>query len=384
MGVFQSNREIIYTDLDDEVTTIFAQIRKSSHKKIFLVIPARAQILQSLVSLKILRFKSEHAGKVLTIVTKDSAGRKLAETAGIFTIESLKNGKKIKKQKTDDNDKKTVIGKKKFKITELVSRAAEKFQKLTRDEIPLANISSFSGAKKFFSKFAGATEVQEISENGESHLVVRAPSHKILFSLIAGAVVLLFFIVYIAVPTATIYVTPRADPISKVVNVNFVDRASLSNSIGTHTVAAEFFDFNFSRDIRIGATGQIFEGSHARGEIVIFNRSPKDKFIVPSRFQSPEGIIFHTKKALTIPKAIADVPGSIIAEVEACKMDDLKCDCINRPEECDGSFVGERGNLQPTFFVLPAIPSLSPSLFWGESKQPFVGGVTKITKVGSA
>jgi hypothetical protein len=101
---------------------------------------------------------------------------------------------------------------------------------------------------------------------------------------------------------------------------------------------------------------------------------------VPSRFQSPEGIIFHTKKAITIPRAIADIPGSIVAEAEACETDDPKCDCINEPEECEGDFTGSRGNLVPTFFILPAIPSLSPSLFWGESKKTFTGGVTKITK----
>ncbi|MBU1089309.1 hypothetical protein KKF38_00745 [Patescibacteria group bacterium] len=383
---FFSRREVIYVDLDDEVTTIFAQIRQSSHKKVFLVIPARAQVLQSLVSLKILRFKSEHAGKILTIATKDSAGRELAEAAGISAIESLKIQKKLKIEKSKAG--RVEIKKSKFKIVELAFRAKEKLQQLSRDEIPFANLRPISGAKKVWNKISGATEIEEISGNGGQHLVVRAPSRKILFSLLAGAALLLFFIVYIAAPTVTIYVTPRADPISKVVNVNLTNRTvSDAPRLGgdeTHTIAAEFLDFNFARDIRIGATGQIFEGAHARGDIVIFNRSAHDKFIVPSRFQSPEGLIFHTKKALTIPRAIAGEPGSIAAAVEACETDDPKCDCINEPETCEGNFIGERGNLAPTFFTLPAIPSLSPSLFWGESKTVFTGGTTKITKFISA
>ncbi len=192
---------------------------------------------------------------------------------------------------------------------------------------------------------------------------------------------MLFLIIYIAVPTATVYVTPRSDPLSKVVNVHLTDRVESGLEIvGTHVIAAEFLDFDFSREVRIGATGQIFEGQNAVGEITTFNRSNREKFIVPSRFRSPEGIIFHTKRALTIPAAIADIPGSIVAEVEACVTDDQKCDCINEPEECEGDFVGDRGNLVPTFFTPPAITSLSPSLFWGESKKEFTGGVTKITK----
>ncbi len=377
-----SRREVIYLDLDDEVTTIFEQIRRSSHKKIFLVIPARAQVLQSLVSLKILRFKSEHAGKILTIVTKDSVGRELVSAAGISVVESLKNQEKPKLKKLKTGRKK--IKKSKFKIVELASCAKEKLQQLSRDEIPLANLRPIFGVKRIWSKISGATGIEEISDGGEQRFVVRAPSHKILFSLLAGAAVLLFFIVYIAVPTVTIYVTPRTDPISKVVNVNFTDRVSSGSSrldgIGAHVVSAEFLDFNTVQNIRIGATGRIFEGTHTRGEIVIFNRSKRDKFIVPSRFQSPEGLIFHTERALTIPRAIAGEPGSIIARVEACETDDSKCDCINEPETCEGNFIGERGNLAPTFFIIPAIPSLSPSLFWGESKTSFVGGTTKITK----
>ncbi|MCF7836178.1 hypothetical protein K9N08_01740 [Candidatus Gracilibacteria bacterium] len=383
MGIFDSNREIIYTDLDDEVTTIFEQIRRSSHRKIFLVVPARAQILHSLVSLKILRFKSETAGKILTVVTKDAVGRELASEAGVATLESLKPKKTTPKPSPQNLSPK--ITRSKFKIIELANRAKEKLQKIARDEIPFSNFRPLSAGKKVWSKFAGAAEITEISENGEDHLVVRAPSRRILFSLLAGAAGLLFFIIYIAVPTATIYVTPRSDPISKVVNVNFTDRVTSGSQINeTHTIAAELLDFNLARDVRIGATGMIFEGQHSVGEITIFNRSNKDKFIVPSRFQSPEGIIFHTKKAITIPKAIADVPGSVVAEVEACETDDPKCDCINEPEECEGAFVGSRGNLVPTFFILPAIPSLSPSLFWGESKKAFTGGVTKITKFISA
>ncbi|MFA5352174.1 MAG: hypothetical protein WC304_02745, partial [Candidatus Gracilibacteria bacterium] len=63
------NREVIYVDLDDEVTMVFERIRRSRGKQIILVIPVRAMLLQSLVSLKILRFKAENIGKQILIVT---------------------------------------------------------------------------------------------------------------------------------------------------------------------------------------------------------------------------------------------------------------------------------------------------------------------------
>lgn len=389
----KDQRAVIYVDLDSEVTTIFEQVRKAASRKVLIVIPARAMILQSLVSLKILRFKSEHAGKAITIVTKDAAGRELALEAGLAAATSvtLKKGKTKAREPLDSarGKQRTEIKRRKLKIVEVVSRAKEKFQQLSRDDIPLARINPVTGVRKAWGRLAGTVGSVELAEDGsEGQLVVRAPSRKLLFLLLTGAAALLFFIVYIAVPTATIYVTPRADPLSKVVNVTFTNQVASSGPVSpessAHTVPAEIFDFNFSRDIRIGATGRVFEGTNARGTITVFNRSPKEKFIVPSRFMNQEGLIFHTVKALTIPKAIGDIPGSIIAEVEACEMDDSDCDCINEPDTCEGDFIGERGNVDPSFFKLPAIPALSPSLYWGESQRAFTGGVTKVTKFISA
>lgn len=387
MAIFEQQNETIYVDLDDEVTTIFARIRVTRAKNIFLVVPTRAQILQSLVSLKILRFKSEHAGKVLTIVTKDSAGRRLAEESGIAVLENLrsKNSPKKKPDATSRNSVPPKITRKKFAIVQLASKVFPKLQKISRDDIPLANLNFSRGAKRIWSRVAGVASVEEVSGDGESAFVVRPPSRRVLFVLLASATALLFFIVYIAVPTATIYVTPRADTLSKVVNVTLSDQINsgveLSN---THSISAEFIDLDFSREIRIGATGRIFEGTNARGEVTIFNRSPKEKFIVPSRFATPDGLIFHSEKALTIPPARGDTLGSVTTTLIACEMDDLSCDCINEPEECEGEFIGDRGNIGPSFFVLPAIPSLSPALFWAESATDFTGGTTEITKYISA
>jgi hypothetical protein len=340
--------------------------------------------LQSLVSLKILRFKSEAAEKNITIATKDSIGRKLAKKAGIFSIESVRAAmtQSISESETKISSPQKITHKK-LKIVETISKVTQKFKKLSRDEIPLGNFAPKQGIKKIWHWISGGVISKE-NETNSAEFIIRAPSRKLLFGLIVAAITLLVFIIYIAVPSATIYITPRADPISKVVNINLINKENSvpTNSINpiAHKIPTEFLEFELEREIRIGATGQNFSGTNATGFITIFNRSPRDKFIIPSRFLSNNRIIFHTKKVLTIPKAINDVPGSIIAEVQACETDDQKCDCINTPEACHGNFVGERGNIAPSFFVLPAIPSLSPELYWAESTETFSGGLTRIEK----
>jgi len=382
-------RDVIYADLDDEVTVLFEHIRKARRSFVVLVVPARAHILQSLVSLKILRHKSANLEKDITIATTDPVGRRLAAEAGFATAERIQvEGKRVtiehfKPATRTEIEQVIQTGKSKSakgfgrRILQITETAKKKVKQIAREDIPLANPTQ--GAKELWHKIAGG--IEEAGEGGQQ-FVVRAPSRGLLSALIIAAVLLLVFIMYIAVPTATIYVTPRADPISKVVNVTLTDQIGAGPlTAGAHVIPSEFFDFTFSRDIRIGATGQIFEGESARGSATIFNRSPRDKFIVPSRFLSVrDQLIFRTERAVTIPKAIGDVLGSVEVTLIAAEKNDIKCDTINDPESCEGKFVGDYGNIEPAFFVMPAIPSLSPSLYWAESTEPFTGGVTDITK----
>lgn len=382
------NREVIYVDLDDEVTMVFERVRRTRSKQVILVIPARAMLLQSLVSLKILRFKAENIGKQILIVTKDEAGRNLAAEVGLQAAEKVKlDGKNLAAKEIISAEEAVAkparkIQRKRLKIVEAFDSLKEKLEKLSRDEIPLGRFRPAASAKKLWGKISGEVAEEGNEEDTLAHLVVKNPSRKVLFGLLGVAATLLFFIVYIAVPTATVYITPRADPLEQVVNVTLKTTAAANGpkAAGAHVVASEFLDFNFEKEVRIGATGQIFEGTNAKGVITVFNRSNKEKFIVPSRFRSQDGIIFRTKKAVTIPAAVGSEPGSVQVEVEACQKDDASCDCINEPDTCKGEFVGARGNVGPSFLTMPAIPSLSPAMYWAESAEPMKGGTTKIKK----
>jgi hypothetical protein len=381
---YEGDQTLIYLELDEEIGNVVERVKKARYPKVLLIVPANAQILQSLVNLKILRLKTESAGKTVTLITKDGKGRDMAATAGLPVAESIR----LRSVSVEASKKTIPIGKKisqpmqrkNIQIAEADQGSAKNLQELSREEIPLAGLQPTEKVKKVWDKISGKITAAEQGEGGLARFVVHAPSRKILFGIIAAAFGLLLFIVYIAVPTATISITPRADALSKVVNTTFIETARAKQSQEPHVVGASFFDFNLEREVRIGATGMNFEGSNASGTITIYNRSPKEKFIVPSRFLSQEGVVFRTRKAITIPRAIAGTPGSVVTEVEACEEDDPKCDCINKPETCQGDFVGSKGNIGPSFFIMPALPKLSPDLYWAESTTPMLGGVTKVSK----
>ena len=81
--------KIIYVELDDEITTLFDEIKNVHGKKVALVIPKRAVVLQSVVNLKILNKKIREIDKEIIIITADPAGLMSAEKVGIPALERL-------------------------------------------------------------------------------------------------------------------------------------------------------------------------------------------------------------------------------------------------------------------------------------------------------
>lgn len=367
--------DILYADLEDEVTQLFERVKKCRRRQVAIVVPARAQLLQSLVGLKILRHKTAQAGKQVTLVTPDNVGRALAAEAGLATAEKLTvSGNHV--ELTDFATPEAPREKLTRRELDIAETPEIQPEKLERAEIPLAEPVGFF--RRVWRVLAGEVAEVPVAAGEEPVLALHSPSRVALFSLLTAAVALFFFIVYIAVPTATVYITPRTDPLTKVVNVTLA--ATPTATAGSHTLPAQFLTQTFKYDLRIGATGEIFAGENARGKITLFNRSPRAKDLVPSRLQSADGLIFKTTRALTIPAAKNGRPGSVTTDVVACKTDDKKCDCVNAENTCEGKFVGMRGNIPASFFVFPALRGSSPSLYWGESSAPFTGGVTKITK----
>lgn len=381
---------IVYAEIDDEVTTLFDRVRRSRGRQVILVIPSSSHILASLVNLKILRYKSETSGREVTIVTKDAAGRQLAGEAGFATAERADVvGRSVKIEKwtpatradiadvlDGDGEKPTgKIGRRVLSLIETPKKPAP--EKIDPEDVPFG--APVASAKRLLKTLAGNAASEPAAASNE-RFVVRPPNRFAFLLLLAAAAALLFFVVYIAVPTATIYVTPRADPLAKTVNATLTSNATASVSpAGAHIVPAEFFDVTVTRDVRVGATGQVFEGTSAKGTITLFNKSPKEKFLVPSRVLSVrDQLVYRTTQAVTIPRAVGETPGQVDVPVVACEREDLTCDCINKAATCKGAFVGDRGNIKPAYFTLPAIPSLSPALYYAESHVPFIGGVTKV------
>lgn len=81
--------EKVFIDLDEEIIFIVEKIKKAEGKRIIVIVPERAALLGSIVSLKLLFSEIIKSDKDVILVTKDEIGLKLAKKANIVALEKV-------------------------------------------------------------------------------------------------------------------------------------------------------------------------------------------------------------------------------------------------------------------------------------------------------
>ncbi|MFC1780570.1 hypothetical protein ACFLY9_02655 [Patescibacteria group bacterium] len=106
--------EKIFVDLDEEILFVAEKVKNSMGDKVILVVPERASLLGSSVSLKILYSEITKLDKLAVLVTKDEIGLRLAKGANFVAAEKVSdiNGKtweEVKSSKEKYLDKREVV-----------------------------------------------------------------------------------------------------------------------------------------------------------------------------------------------------------------------------------------------------------------------------------
>ncbi|MDR1300769.1 MAG: hypothetical protein LBK50_03630 [Candidatus Nomurabacteria bacterium] len=83
-------KDIIYIDVDDDITSTVGKIKDSNGELIELVPPKRPGFLQSAVSMKLIKRTAKKTDKEVAIVTADQSLLSLAAAAGIMVAKNLR------------------------------------------------------------------------------------------------------------------------------------------------------------------------------------------------------------------------------------------------------------------------------------------------------
>jgi len=357
-------KKVIYIEIDEEITSIYDRMRRVKQKEIYLVVPRKSILFQSVVNLKILNSKLKDDGKKLVLITTDHMGKHLAEQIGIPVYSQI-DVEEIKAPQEDSPQMRIepIQARRNVVLKDLPQRFKEK--KITIGEM----IKEFRAQDKKGKKNSGDTF--------STFSFVR-PNRKLLALILIVSIGLFMLISYIAFPGATVYIKPKFDNINHSVNVTLADKRKNQNLLGQnkpHVIASEEVVTVTKQTKVFNTTSKIFNGTNAVGQIKIINTSDeewplKDK----TRFQTEEGIIFRIQKSVTIPAVSEDEEGNTV-------LGEFLVDVIADPFDIYDHPVGDRGNIGPAKFIIPGLSKYSQDLIWGESSEPMTGGVTSFDKV---
>ncbi len=88
-------KDVIYIDVDDEITSIIDKVQGSKQKIVALVLPKRMAALQSTVNMRLLKRSTDKASKNVVLITSEHALLPLAGVAGLHVAKNLQSAPEI-------------------------------------------------------------------------------------------------------------------------------------------------------------------------------------------------------------------------------------------------------------------------------------------------
>jgi hypothetical protein len=84
-------KETIYIDIEDEITSLIDKVKSSNQKIVALVLPKRAAVLQSIVNMKLLKRTADEEKKRIVLITSETGLLPLAGAVGMYVARTLQS-----------------------------------------------------------------------------------------------------------------------------------------------------------------------------------------------------------------------------------------------------------------------------------------------------
>jgi len=296
------NKDVIYIDVEDDITAIIGKIKASSEKIVALVPPKRVGVLQSAVNLRLLERMAKNANKHMVLITNNQALIGLSAVAGIPVAKNLQSKPELAEipaLSVDDGD--DIIDGAQLPIGEL-----QKTADLADDGDASMNkaINSIAIDDKSVSVAAlGATVAKKFNK---AKTGVKVPNfnsfRKKLFIGIAAGVLLIGFLVWAALfaPAAKVIITARTTPAS--VNTTATLGGNAATDVAKGLIQSTFQTTKKDVSADFTATGSKDVGAKATGTMTVTRTSVSNSALtVPVGTSFTDGsLIFYSTQATTL------------------------------------------------------------------------------------
>ncbi len=368
-------RDTIYLDNDEEITSVVDKLKKTDYSAIDLVIPKEALILQSVVNLKLLKRQAESLGKEITLVTQDKVGRKLAEQIGIPVVG--KPGETPKEVHMSEADKEMVAvaaGAAAASAVEATAHKVEAEEEDLGEEIEFKKESD-DGLLEETSEVVGSETPKEGVEKSSEIVPPRPISKDLKKKRLKRALIgigflslALFIAGYIYLPMIRIKVQLAAE--KKEVDFTFTaDKSYTSVDTGAQVIPAQEITAELEESYKYAATGKKDAGTKATGTIKLIDNgystapNPPTTIIAGTRFvSSGSSLTFRSTVNVSVP--VSSYSGGVLQPGAS----------IDVAVQADQN--GDKYNIGATTFTIPGLTG-DYSKMSASSSAAFTGGTTK-------
>lgn len=293
------NKDVVYIDVEDDITAIIGKVRASREKIVALVPPKRVGVLQSAVNLRLLQRVAGQNDKRLVIITGDKALSQLSAAADIPVAKNLQSKPEIAEIPVLEVDDDDVIDGSQLPVGELEKTTPNEDDDAKGAEL-IRGVSLDTADSPKMAVGAAVAGKAAKKPSGKKKIPNFNSFRKRLFVIGGGLVVLVALLVwaFVFAPRATVVITAHTTPVQvqgAVTLGSVTDPVKGSVKAIDQTVEQE-------AKVEFAATGEKDVGEKARGTVRFSTGSISNLgTTIPAgtQLRASNGLTYQTTSAVT-------------------------------------------------------------------------------------
>jgi len=280
-------KEVIYVDIEDDISGIINKVESAKDKVVALVLPKHASVFLSTINMKLLKKAADTEKKSIVLITSDTSILPLATVAGLHTAKSL-NAKpvlaKAAKPKIESNDATT------DDLDDVQDVPSVQPKQLSDDALEIDNTQKL-------------TKTLSLGKKNHKLKVPNFTSFRLRVFLLGFGIVALivgWVFAFIIMPKATI--TLKTDVSTVASDITFTANAALKDfDPKVAVLPATAAEVKKTDTDKTAATGKKDKGTKATGSMTVVNCTDNDVDVPAGTAFSSGGFSFSLDSTISVP-----------------------------------------------------------------------------------
>jgi len=309
------NKDVIYIDVEDDITAIIGKVKDAKEKIVALVPPKRIGVLQSAVNLRLLARAATQANKRLVVISNNSALIALAAAARVPVAKNLQSKPEIAEISALDIDNgEDIIDGSQLPVGELARTADSNSAAASAFVISGMNDTVRDNAVEEITRAAPPTAGQA-PVKPKTKVPNFSKFRKKMLLIGGGGVLLVSFLIWAVffAPRATVIITARTTDSSASAKVTLATTAS--TSLTANSIKSTTQQIKKDGSVEFEATGKKDVGEKATGKMNISRTSVSSNPItVPAGTSFSNGSLTFVSTESATLNGTGIGPGGIVQD----------------------------------------------------------------------